>query len=138
MAREKLAAFVDYENLRQAFKDYVEPANVEDVIRAFEVLGEELGELRSMQFYGDWTRRPQDAHAIEERGWRTVNVLSTRYGKDRSDIPIAFDMYDTAEGEERRHRHYPRLRRLRLQGSDTARQRVRQARVCSVLRRIRI
>jgi len=96
MAREKLAAFVDYENLRQAFKDYVEPANVEDVIRAFEVLGEELGELRSMQFYGDWTRRPQDAHAIEERGWRTVNVLSTRYGKDRSDIPIALDIYDTA------------------------------------------
>jgi len=96
MAREKLAAFVDYENLRQAFRDYVEPVTVEDVVHAFEALGEELGELRSMQFYGDWTRRPQDAHAIEERGWRTVNVLSTRYGKDRSDIPIAFDMYDTA------------------------------------------
>jgi len=96
MAREKLAAFVDYENLRQAFKDYVEPTTVEDVVRAFEALGEELGELGSMQFYGDWTRRPQDAHAIEERGWRTANVLSTRYGKDRSDIPIALDIYDTA------------------------------------------
>jgi len=96
MPGERLAAFVDYENLRQAFKDYVEPVTVQDVVCAFEALGKELGELRSMQFYGDWTRRPQDAHAIEERGWRTVNVLSTRYGKDRSDIPIALDVYDTA------------------------------------------
>lgn len=96
MAREILMAFVDYENLRMGFRDYVEYITIEDVIRAFEELAGELGDLRGIFFYGDWTRRAQDARAIEERGHRAVNVLSTRSGKDRSDQPMAFAMDDVA------------------------------------------
>jgi uncharacterized LabA/DUF88 family protein len=96
MNKEVLLGFVDYENLRMAFRNYSEYITMEDIIRAFEGLGKELGDLRTIFFYGDWTRRPQDARTIEDHGHRAANVLSTRFGRDRSDFPMSFDMYDHA------------------------------------------
>lgn len=96
---EVLLAFVDYENLRMAFRNYVEFITVRDIVRAFEDLGRGLGDLRTIFFYGDWTRRAEDARLIEEHGHRAVNVLSTRHGKDRSDQAMALDMYDAARDE---------------------------------------
>jgi len=97
MAKEVLLGFVDYENLRMAFRNYSEYITVTDIIRAFEDVGHELGDLRTIFFYGDWTRRAQDARTIEEHGHRALNVLSTRFGRDRSDFPMGFDMYDHAK-----------------------------------------
>lgn len=82
-----------------AFRNYTEYIAVEHIIGAFQELGAELGDLRTIFFYGDWTRRPQDARLIEEHGHRAINVLSTRYGKDRSDFPMGFDMYDHAKDD---------------------------------------
>lgn len=96
MAKEVLLGFVDYENLRMAFRNYSEYITVVDIIRAFQDLGKELGDLRTIFFYGDWTRREQDARTIEDHGHRALNVLSTRFGRDRSDFPMGFDMYDHA------------------------------------------
>lgn len=96
MSKEVLLGFVDYENLRMAFRNYSEYITIDDIVRAFEGLGKELGDLRTIFFYGDWTRRPQDARRIEDYGHRAKNVLSTRFGKDRSDFPLGFDMYDHA------------------------------------------
>lgn len=97
--KEVILGFVDYENFRMAFRNYNEFLTVEHIIDAFQELGAELGDLRTIFFYGDWTRRPQDARTIEEHGHRAVNVLSTRYGKDRSDFPMGFDMYDHAKDD---------------------------------------
>lgn len=96
MPQEVVYAFVDYENIRMAFRDYVEYITVADVISAFEKQGGELGELRGITFFGDWTRRPQDAHEIENRGYRADMVLSARLGagKDRSDSRMSFAMDD--------------------------------------------
>ena len=47
-----------------------------------------------MFFYGDWTRRPEDARKIEERGFRAVNVLSKVHGGDRSDPTMMFAIDD--------------------------------------------
>ena len=94
MSKEILMAHVDYENIRWRFRDYVEYITLEDVIQAFESLGRELGELRQMFFYGDWTRRPQDARKIEEHGFRAVNVLSKIHGADRSDLMMSFAIDD--------------------------------------------
>lgn len=96
MGKEVLLGFVDYENLRMAFRNYSQYITIEDIVRAFEALGKELGDLRTIFFYGDWTRRPQDARTIEDHGHRAMNVLSTRFGRDRSDFPMSFDMYDHA------------------------------------------
>ncbi len=97
--KEVLLGFVDYENFRMAFRNYSQYITIEHIITAFEALGQELGDLRTIFFYGDWTRRPQDARTIEEHGHRALNVLSTRYGKDRSDFPMGFDMYDHAKDD---------------------------------------
>jgi uncharacterized LabA/DUF88 family protein len=97
---EIILGFVDYENFRMAFRNYSEYLEVEDIIKAFEDLGSELGELRTLFFYGDWTRRSQDARAIEDHGHRAINVLSTRFGRDRSDFPMGFDMYDHARDDK--------------------------------------
>lgn len=94
MLKEILMAHIDYENIRWRFRDYVEYVTLEDVIQAFESLGKELGELRQMFFYGDWTRRPQDARKIEEHGFRAVNVLSKIHGADRSDPTMSFAIDD--------------------------------------------
>jgi hypothetical protein len=99
MAKEVLLGFVDYENLRMAFRNYSEYITVADIIRAFEDIGDELGDLRTIFFYGDWTRRAQDARTIEDHGHRALNVLSTRVGRDRSDFPMGFDMYDHARDD---------------------------------------
>lgn len=94
MPKEILMAHIDYENIRWRFRDYVEYITLEDVIRVFESLGKELGELRQMFFYGDWTRRRQDARKIEEHGFRAVNVLSKIHGADRSDATMSFAIDD--------------------------------------------
>jgi len=87
-------AHIDYENVRRCFRDYVEDITLDTVVDAFESLGRELGELRQMFFYGDWTRRPRDARRIEERGFRAVNVLSKIHGGDRSDLTMSFAIDD--------------------------------------------
>jgi len=87
---------VDYENIRWRFQDYVEYITIEHVINALKSLAEELGELRQMFFYGDWTRRSGDSRKIEEYGYRAVNVLSKVRGADRSDQTMAFGIYDQA------------------------------------------
>lgn len=92
--KEILMAHVDYENIRWRFRDYVEFITVEDVIRAFQAIGKEIGELRQMFFYGDWTRRAQDARKIEDCGCRAVTVLSKIHGGDRSDPTMILNMYD--------------------------------------------
>ena len=94
MTKAILMAHIDYENIRRCFRDYVEYVTLEDVIQAFASLGKELGELRQMFFYGDWTRRPQDARKIEEHGFRAVNVLSKIHGADRSDPTMSFAIDD--------------------------------------------
>lgn len=91
-----IMAHIDYENIRWCFKDYVEYITIEDVINAFKNLAGELGELRQMFFYGDWTRRPQDSRIVEEYGYRAVNVLSKRRGADRSDVSMSFKIDDQA------------------------------------------
>ncbi|OGN89972.1 MAG: hypothetical protein A2158_04150 [Chloroflexi bacterium RBG_13_46_14] len=89
-----IMAYVDYENIRWRFQDYVEYITLDDIINAFRALGSELGELRQTFFYGDWTRRPQDSRPIEERGCRAITVLSKRGGGDRSDQSMSFGIYD--------------------------------------------
>jgi len=99
MGNDIVMAHIDYENIRWGFRDYVEWVSIEMIIDAFEDLGNELGELRQMFFYGDWTRRPDDSRVIERRGFRAVNVLSKTYGGDRSDIKMSFDIYDQVKRE---------------------------------------
>lgn len=94
MQNEIIMAHVDYENIRYRFRDYVEYVTLEQVIEAFRTIGREIGELRQMFFYGDWTRRPQDARKIEDYGCRAVNVLSKRHGGDRSDPTMMFGIDD--------------------------------------------
>lgn len=93
---EIIMAHIDYENIRWRFQDYVEYITIEDIIQAFKSLAEELGELRQMFFYGDWTRRPEDSRNIEVHGYRAVNVLSKVRGADRSDQTMAFSIDDQA------------------------------------------
>jgi hypothetical protein len=93
---EIIMVHIDYENIRWRFQDYVEYLTIEDIIQAFKALAEELGELRQMFFYGDWTRRPLDSRKIEEHGYRAVNVLSKVRGADRSDQTMAFRIDDQA------------------------------------------
>lgn len=94
MRKEILMAHIDYENIRWRFRDYVEYIKLEDVIQAFQSIGKEIGELRQMFFYGDWTRRPEDARTIEKYGCRAVNVLSKIHGADRSDTTMMFAIDD--------------------------------------------
>ena len=91
---EIIMAHIDYENIRWRFQDYVEYITVVDIITEFKELGKELGELRQMFFYGDWTRRPQDSRQIEELGCRAITVLSKRGGADQSDQSMSFGIYD--------------------------------------------
>lgn len=99
MRKEILMAHIDYENIRWCFRDYVEYITLEDVIQAFQSIGKGIGELRQMFFYGDWTRRPQDAHTIEKIGFRAVNVLSKIHGADRSDPTMMFAIDDQSREE---------------------------------------
>jgi hypothetical protein len=92
--KEVVMVHIDYENIRWRFRDYVEYVTLEDVLKAFQSIGNEIGELRQMFFYGDWTRRPQDARKIEEYGFRAVNVLSKIRGADRSDPTMMFAIDD--------------------------------------------
>ena len=92
--KDVIMAHIDYENIRWRFPDYVEYITVGDIVNAFRTLGNELGELRQVFFYGDWTRRPQDSRIIEEMGCRAVTVLSKRGGADRSDQTMSFGIYD--------------------------------------------
>jgi hypothetical protein len=94
MPKEIVMAHIDYENIRWRFRDYVEYITLEDIIRAFQSIGKEIGELRQMFFYGDWTRRAKDARKIEEYGYRAVNVLSKVHGADRSDPTMMFAIDD--------------------------------------------
>jgi hypothetical protein len=91
-----IMAHIDYENIRWRFRDYVEYITLEDVIKAFKDLATDLGDLRQMFFYGDWTRRPEDSRKIEDCGYRSVNVLSKIRGSDRSDQTMAFNIDDQA------------------------------------------
>lgn len=97
---EIIMAHIDYENIRWRFRDYVEYITIEDVIRAFKSLAEELGELRQMFFYGDWTQRSADSRKIEEHGFRAVNVLTKVRGADRSDQTMAFGIDDQARDNQ--------------------------------------
>lgn len=92
--KEIVMAHIDYENIRWRFRDYVEYITLEDVLKAFQSIGNEIGELRQMFFYGDWTRRPKDARTIEDYGFRAVNVLSKIRGADRSDPTMMFAIDD--------------------------------------------
>ena len=92
--KEIVMAHIDYENIRWRFRDYVEYVTLEDVLKAFQSIGNEIGDLRQMFFYGDWTRRPQDARKIEDYGFRAVNVLSKVRGADRSDPTMMFAIDD--------------------------------------------
>ncbi len=100
MPKEILMAHIDYENIRWRFRDYVEYVTLENLIKAFKSIGEEIGELRQMFFYGDWTRRPQDARKIEELGCRAINVLSKIRGSDRSDPTMMFAIDDQSRQSE--------------------------------------
>jgi len=97
--KEILMAHIDYENIRRCFRDYVEYIRLEDILKAFQSIAEEIGELRQMFFYGDWTRRAQDARRIEEHGFRAVNVLSKVHGADRSDPTMMFAIDDQSKEE---------------------------------------
>jgi hypothetical protein len=84
-------AFIDYENLRQSIsRNFLEKVSAGQIAKAIKALAEELGQFRGGAFFGDWTRRPMDAREIEESGFRAVNILLTRSGKDRSDVPNGF------------------------------------------------
>jgi len=96
MAEEIIMAHIDYENIRWRFQDYAEYIAIEDIMKAFESLAEELGKLRQVFFYGDWTRRPADSRKIEENGYRAVTVLSKVRGADRSDQTMSFSIDDQA------------------------------------------
>ncbi|MBA7616965.1 hypothetical protein ES703_24269 [subsurface metagenome] len=96
MSKEILMAHIDWENIRWRFRDYAEYITLEQLIEAFKEIGKEIGELRQMFFYGDWTRRPEDARKIEDHGCRAINVLSKRYGADRSDPTMMFAIDDQA------------------------------------------
>jgi hypothetical protein len=100
MSKEILMAHIDYENIRWRFRDYVEFITLERLIEAFQSIGEEIGELRQVFFYGDWTRRPQDARKIEELGCRAINVLSKIRGSDRSDPTMMFAIDDQSKQKE--------------------------------------
>lgn len=92
--KEVVMAHIDYENIRWRFRDYVQYITVENILKAFQLIGNEIGELRQMFFYGDWTRRPQDARKIEDHGFRAINVLSKVRGADRSDPTMMFAIDD--------------------------------------------
>lgn len=101
MPKDKVMAFVDYENIRIGLaKNYVEHVTPAQIIKAIEILAKDRGEFRRGTFFGDWTKRPEDARDIEDRGWRAHNVLATRGGKDRSDIPMALEIYDAFQNKK--------------------------------------
>ncbi|MBI3287819.1 MAG: hypothetical protein HYZ68_07205 [Chloroflexi bacterium] len=101
MAKDKIMAFVDYENIRIGLsKNYVEQVKPAQIIRAIQTLAKDRGEFRGGIFFGDWTRRPQDAREIEDQGWRAYNVLATRGGKDRSDMPMGLEIYDAFQSKK--------------------------------------
>ena len=101
MQQQKIMAFIDYENLRQSIsKNFLEKVNAGQIARTIRALAEELGEFRGGAFFGDWSRRPIDAREIEENGFRAENVLMTRSGKDRSDVPMALEMDDVIRQRE--------------------------------------
>jgi hypothetical protein len=91
---EIVMVHVDYENIRWRFKDYVEFITVKAIVDAFRGVAKEIGELRQIFFYGDWTRRAQDCREIEELGCRAINVLSKPMGSDRSDSTMMFGIDD--------------------------------------------
>lgn len=95
MQRRTVIAFIDYENLRQSISRYfTEKVRAKQVANVIKDIAQELGDFRGGTFFGDWTRRPSEAREIEESGFRAVNILTTRSGKDRSDIPLALEMDD--------------------------------------------
>jgi len=100
MPKVILMAHIDFENIRWRFREYVEYITLEKLVEAFKSIGEEIGELRQMFFYGDWTRRPQDARKIEELGCRAINVLSKVRGSDRSDPTMMFAIDDQSRQRE--------------------------------------
>ncbi|MBI4294696.1 MAG: NYN domain-containing protein [Chloroflexi bacterium] len=95
--RNGVMVLVDWENIRLSiinnFKETVTPRQVIDALKS---IAGRLGEFRGGYVFGDWTLRSGDAREIEENEFRAENVLLTRGGKDRSDVPIALKMDDLA------------------------------------------
>ena len=70
MAREQVAVFVDYENIRRGLwrhfqKRVPEDISIDELLGALKKIAEEIGALYEAHVFGDWTIRPGDAREIE-------------------------------------------------------------------------
>lgn len=100
MARELVAIFVDYENIRIGLwrhfqRRVAQDIPVEKLLEAFRNVAEEIGSLYEAHIFGDWTLRPEDAKIIERTPqFRAKLVLRADSKKDRTDPALNFAIDD--------------------------------------------
>jgi len=95
MPQETVLAFVDYENIRISLREgFLESVSIPELVSAIRQVAEEIGDLRAIRVYCDWTRRDHEARQFQEAGCTIVHVLRKRSGRDRTDIKMAFEIED--------------------------------------------
>lgn len=100
-AKQSVAVFVDYENLRRGLWRFFQKRVPDDIpisqlIDAIKQVANEIGSLYEVRVFGDWTVRPQDAREIERvTHCRSELVLRSDSKKDRTDPVMNFAIDDT-------------------------------------------
>jgi len=100
MPKELVAIFIDYENIRRGLlkhfqKDISKDIGIEQLLKAFSSLADELGTFYEGYVYGDWTLRSEDAHEIEKiQKFRIQMALRSDSKKDRTDPVMNFALDD--------------------------------------------
>src|SRR5207245_3988735 len=98
---ERVAVFVDYENIRRRLKsNFDQEVAPQDIAKAVRDIAASLGEFRLGKFYGDWGLRPKDARAIEGQQFKAEHVLRTPGGKDRADAAMLVELGDQADSND--------------------------------------
>ena len=79
-SRGRVAAFVDWENIRQRLADnYIEKIDIAQVLPAIEKVASEIGQLQSCTVFGDWSLRRDDAYVIQQKPkFKPYSILQSR------------------------------------------------------------
>ncbi len=100
MARELVAIFMDYENIRKGLwncfqKRVPHDISIGQLLEAIKQIAAEIGSLREAHIFGDWTLRPEEAREIEKTPqFRAQLVLRSESKKDRTDPVMNFAIDD--------------------------------------------
>jgi len=97
-ATSSVEAFVDWENIRRRLADnYVERVTVRQVMDAIERVAKEVGDLKMVTFYGDFTLRRDDAREIHGKAkFDYRSVLRSPSGRDRTDATMIPEILEAA------------------------------------------